>query len=178
MGEDAGHYRRITQQIVESVSPTDIIEHFWVRDIADLIWETLRLRRLKGNLLQTASHKALKRVLRDAVGFPAIEQLVKSWSTGDASSLQRVDDLLKGMSLSFDAVYAEALAERVGEIERIDRLIASAESRRNTVLREISRHRDAVALRLARASAAIEDAEFAEVRETDEQRPVQNGEPT
>lgn len=44
-----------------------------------------------------------------------------------------------------------------------DRAIASAELRRNTVLREIEPRRDGLARRLAKASAKIIDAEVEEV---------------
>ncbi len=37
------------------------------------------------------------------------------------------------------------------------------EARRDMILREIDRHRDALARRLREASAAIEDAEFTEI---------------
>jgi hypothetical protein len=38
-------------------------------------------------------------------------------------------------------VIAETLADRIDDIERIDRMIASAEQRRSAMLREIDRHR-------------------------------------
>jgi hypothetical protein len=42
-------------------------------------------------------------------------------------------------------------------------MLASAESRRHIVLREVDRHRAAVAARLQTAAKDIEDAEFSEV---------------
>ena len=52
---------------------------------------------------------------------------------------------------------------KIKDIERIDRMIADAEARRASVLREIDRHRAALAADLRATAEAIEDAEFAEV---------------
>ena len=57
---------------------------------------------------------------------------------------------------------AQTLAAEIDDIERIDRMITSAEARRNAALREIERHRTSVAERLRRATA-FEDAEFEDV---------------
>ena len=57
---------------------------------------------------------------------------------------------------------AQALHIRLNDIERIDRMIMNAEARRNTVLREIDRHRAALADALRRATENVRDAEFTE----------------
>ena len=58
---------------------------------------------------------------------------------------------------------AQTLAKRLDDVERIDRMIASSEGRRHAVLREVDRHREALAARLRQATLKIEDAEFSEV---------------
>jgi len=62
-----------------------------------------------------------------------------------------------------DALLANALFERpkyLEHIERIDRLSSSAESRRNTSLREIERRNAVLGGALRRGVHDIEDAEF------------------
>jgi hypothetical protein len=162
-GEEEEHYRRILDEVTRSVQPADIIEQFWVRDVADLLWEALRLRRLKGSLVQAATHQGLRTVLEPMVHYSEARILADAWFSGQERAKQEVDRLLNQAGLSFDTVTAAGVAARLQAFERIDRMIASAEARRNAVLREISRHRDAVAVRLARASETIEDAEFADV---------------
>ncbi|POR40302.1 hypothetical protein CRT23_24575 [Methylobacterium sp. V23] len=162
-GEDGEQYARILDQVTRSVSPTDIIEEFWVRDVTDLLWEVLRLRRLKGSLLQAATRQGLITVLEPLADYIKARLLADGWFCGDQQAKQETDELLNEAGLSFDVVLAEGLAAKLSDIERIDRMIAGAEARRNAVVREISRHRDAVAARLARASETIEEAEFAEV---------------
>ncbi|MCJ2042957.1 hypothetical protein MKK58_00050 [Methylobacterium sp. J-078] len=167
-GEDPEQYSRILREVGHSVEPVDIIEEFWVRDVTDLLWEVLRLRRLKGCLLAASVSQGLTQVLGSIVGLSEAIELVGGWCRGDQSMKDLVHHILDSAGLSFDAVLAEGLAARINEVDRIDRMIASAESRRNAILREISRHRDAVAMKLARASEAIEEAEFAEISPTDD----------
>jgi hypothetical protein len=60
-------------------------------------------------------------------------------------------------------IIAETLAGRIDDIERIDRMIASAEQRRSAMLREVDRHRASLASRLRLASDEVVQAEFEDV---------------
>ncbi len=55
---------------------------------------------------------------------------------------------------------ADALAQKLGDIEQIDRLITIAENRRNASLHEIERRRAILGQTLRRAVHEIEEAEF------------------
>ena len=46
-GEDIAQYEGLLARVTAAVVSADIIEEFWVRDMVDLVWEALRLRRLK-----------------------------------------------------------------------------------------------------------------------------------
>jgi hypothetical protein len=70
---------------------------------------------------------------------------------------------LKRAELSMDDVMAEALAKKIDTFERIDRMLASAEARRNNALREIDRHRSALGTAVRQAIDEVEDVEFRDV---------------
>ena len=55
---------------------------------------------------------------------------------------------------------AEAFAAVIDPFERIDHLLASAEARRNNVLREIDRHREALGAAMRREFEEVQDAQF------------------
>ena len=57
---------------------------------------------------------------------------------------------------------AEALAEIIDSFERFDRMLASAEARRNNALREIDRHREALGDAIRRA-VDVQDAEYRDI---------------
>jgi hypothetical protein len=173
VGEDAAQYHRLLDDIMRSVRPVDIVEQFWVRDVADLLWEALRLRRLKGNLLHIAMRDGLQRVLAPLLQASA-DAVIRRWYEGDEKVQDEIEAILRQAGLSFDSVLSEALSSRLDAIERIDRMVASAEARRNAVLREISRHRDALAVRLTEVSDTMFEAEFGQAS-NDDQAPVNRG---
>ena len=67
--------------------------------------------------------------------------------------------------MSIETLMAEALAQELDYIERVDRLTTIAESRRNASLREIDRRRAVLGETLRRTVQEVEDGEF-EVIET------------
>jgi hypothetical protein len=60
-------------------------------------------------------------------------------------------------------VTARTLEDKLDSFERLDRLLASAEARRNNALREIDRHRCALGGTVRRSIEEIEDADFRDV---------------
>src|SRR5262249_35803581 len=70
-------------------------------------------------------------------------ELVQEYVRGDPDAVTLVHELLSDAGVTMDTLVADALAEKLDLIERIDRLTAIAESRRNACLREIDRRRAA-----------------------------------
>ena len=68
-----------------------------------------------------------------------------------------VHEILTDAGVSMDGLMADALAEKLDDIERIDRLISIAESRRNASLYEIERRRAVLGETLRRSVQEIED---------------------
>ena len=159
-GEDAVGYDELLARISGAVKPTDIFEEIWVRDIVDLVWEALRLRRLKANLMTATAYMGLEQILKPLVGFLQEEDLAEAWAARDQIAIKRVDKLLASAGLTMDAVMAQTLSSNLDDIERIDRMIATAEVRRNAILREVDRHRTTWGQALRRAAQQIEEDEF------------------
>src|SRR5688500_17493008 len=114
----------------------------------DLAWEAARLRRLKANLLNSSLAQGLEKVLSQVLDYTRRSELVHNWSIRDEEALAEVESILEQMGHSMDAAMAQTLANKINDVERIDRMLANAEARRHLVLREIDRHRAAVADRL------------------------------
>lgn len=138
-----------------------------MRDIVDLLWETLRLRRLKVKLLQWAAREGLEKLLgllvKETSPYSSVGHgIAVRWARREPDAVNQVNDLLKGVGLDQEAIAAQTLAIKIDIVEQIDRLITRTEARRTAVLREIDRRREALARRLREAAAAI-DAEYAEI---------------
>ena len=137
-----------------------------VRDVVDLVWETLRLRRLKAAFLSSAAYEGLAIVLRPlktdftrCIGGGLSER----WARGEPEAKKTVNGHLASAGLSIDDVMAQTVALKLEAIERIDRMLASAEGRRDAALRELTRHRETLAVAVRRATEKIDDAEFEEI---------------
>jgi hypothetical protein len=167
-GESSVDYDDLLARVSAAVKPTDILEEIFVRDVVDLSWEALRLRRLKAALLESSQHRGIRELSSLFFGYSEMDDIADGWQKREPEVVQRVEKALRSAGLTREHVMAETLSVELDNIERIDRLIASAEARRNAALREVDRHRSAIAQTLRRAIEEPEDAEF-EV--------VENGQP-
>ena len=161
-GEDGTNYDVILERISADVAPADFVEEIWVRNVVDLVWDSVRLRRLKSQLLHAAAHQGLERVLTPLLGWLSADKLSGKWASGDEEAISQVEALLGRAGLTIDDVMAQTLAARIDDVERIDRMVIIAEARRDAVLREIRSRRLAFGQALRRAGEAI-DAEFEDV---------------
>ncbi len=161
-GEDGTNYDVILERISADVAPADFVEEIWVRNVVDLVWDSVRLRRLKSQLLHAAAHQGLERVLTPLLGWLSADKLSGKWASGDEEAISQVEALLGRAGLTIDDVMAQTLAARIDDVERIDRMVIIAEVRRDAVLREIRSRRAAFGQALRRAGDAI-DAEFEDV---------------
>jgi hypothetical protein len=170
-GEDAAAYQDLETRIRTVLQPRDVFEELWARDVADLAWEVLRLRRLKAHLMRACAHEGMLEMLDPllpvpefdsdgAADAPDSDDLAQQWFVGDAEAATTVDKTLAAAGLSMDAVMARTLAARIEDVERIERMMTAAEARRDSILRELERRRAGAAARLRRAMAEAEDAEF------------------
>jgi hypothetical protein len=163
-GEKEADYAAIASRIVGVSGPRDAIEEFLIRDVIDLTWEILRLRRVKAGLLRASMDEGIQRVLT-SVGYDFRERdrLSKAWMAGDGMARKKIDAILDKAGLTVDEATAETLHANVDSFERLDRMLASAEARRNNALREIDRHREATGVAVRRAIGEVEDVQFRDV---------------
>jgi hypothetical protein len=160
LGENEQLYDELFARVTHAVRPRDIIEEIWVKDVVDEVWEAQRYRRLRAALLRAAAKPALVRQLKAATDpqtaqpltLQGAELFAISCLQGDEQSRDEVAEMLTDVALDFDAIMALALADRIPLIETVDRLITSADRRRDKALSSIDRRREAFAQRLRRVA--------------------------
>jgi hypothetical protein len=166
-GEDPKIYDHLLAQVSTTVMPEDIFENIWVRDVVDLTIEVLRLRRLKVNLMMTNAYKGLTETLSPLVGRMQAETLAEGWAARKSDVVDEVNKTLTSAGLSStDSILAETFCLKVNDIERIEHMMALAEMRRNSTLREIDRHRQTLGQKLRRAAQQLEDGQFRVIEHT------------
>ena len=75
---------------------------------------------------------------------------------GKREAVTLVNELLTDAGISMDSFMTKVLGDKIDYIERIDRLTAIAETRRNAALREINRRRAVLGETLRRSVHEIE----------------------
>jgi len=164
-GEDTAAYDDLAARIAGAVAPATIVEQLWVRDVVDLVWEVVRLRRYKASLLATRAYLGVCAVLK-GLGDDEFYTKSREWAARRPTAIGDVDAQLANAGLGRDAIAAATFAERIDEFERIEKRIADAERRRAAILREIEVYRATLAARLreeAERATTIAEGEFEEV---------------
>src|SRR5207245_5037393 len=90
------------------------------------------------------------------------QELVQDYLRRKPDAVTLVDELLADAGVSMDTFMTKALRDKIDDIERIDRLTAIAETRRNAALREIDRRRVVLGEALRRRVQEIEDDALAD----------------
>jgi len=152
--EDASLYDALFSRVVAAARPRDPFEWMLLKDYADLAWEIFRLRRAKAGIIDGARKPALSMIL-DRFKLDVLSSR-KFHSDPDTRAL--IVQQLADRGFDEEIITHEAISMCTGRLAALDRLIASAEHRRNAMLREIDYHRGGLATRLRDAPEVI-DAE-------------------
>jgi len=157
-GEDAHAYEELATRVCRAVKPTSIIEEILIKDIIDLTWEILRLRKLKAEFLSAKVPSVLKDIIKTSEddARAMFQKWVRGWN-------RELDAYLKHHNSTIDGVYSTALISNIINIQRLDESIMLLERRRNSVFHEIDRHRTTWSRTLRDNVGKIEDAEFKEI---------------
>jgi hypothetical protein len=162
--EDEDAFAQLEAALAAHVRPRDVIEWLRVRDIATLVFEAQRLRRAKAAMLALARRNGLKLIFTLTAsrhdrqhGWP--EEAAAAYLQGDEKAIARFRHILATTGLPASVIDDAAVQAALEDFERLERLIAQADARRDAALRELQRSRDAAERRLA-AAAEVVDAEF------------------
>lgn len=158
-GEDPLEYQRLLERVLAAIKPIDAIEEILTRDAVDLIWDSVRLRRLKVSYLDSMMHKGLEEALALVVPISDAVKLARGWRQNLAR--KNTEQILEQTGLSLDSAVAHTLVAHINTVDTLDRMAATADTRRNSALREIERHRETLGLRLRQEAEKIEGDEKA-----------------
>jgi hypothetical protein len=168
--EDPQIYWGLLSRVAQDIGPKHAIEWIWVKDIVDLSWEIRRLRPFKALLIEQIRSERISKIQYDwgYVKIPSSifpEQEEYKWSQEE---YERQLKKRKSPKLNTERDSAMAFLGTIESYEKVDKLLASAELRRNILLREIQFYREGLAHLLQEASNKIIEAECKETAEAAE----------
>lgn len=159
--EDAAAYHELEKKIYDAINPQDTIEELWARDVADLFWESLRLRRLKVKLIGGSKRDGLNRLYFRLTGRWISPLILEGWVNRDDEARAEVLAFLDEVGLDEEAITAQSIRDEIKTLESVERLIMQRDACRNAALRELERRRDTRARRLREIAHDLDHAETA-----------------
>ena len=171
-GDNPADYEAFQALCLAAIRPKDAIEHIWLRDFIDYSWDTLRFRRMRAALILASRKEAVRRLVQEHLpdvfnkwGEDA-KNLAHGWSASSEDHVSEVEELLKQHGLGPENIIAEAISIKIKDLERIEKLIAAYDHRRDKAIQELEKRRDALARRARDfTDAVITDADVVDMIE-------------
>jgi len=162
--ESADEFDALRDAFEQEIKPRGIIEQMYVHDISSIVWEILRLRRCKVVIINSAFRSALQNLLKQLLRQPGqyeyevedAEALAQAWFT-DQEAKKQVSEVLSRFDLDESAIEAEAIRRSSSDLELLDRMLTSLESRRNKALGCVAEYRASLAQQLRDSADRIID---------------------
>jgi hypothetical protein len=162
--ESKDEFAKLIEELNQEIKPANFIERMYVEDIANLVWDIKRLRRIKTGIINNAFQRALKTILRQIqfktssvlppAAISAPDDLAYDWLFTQESK-DRVSSLLQEAGLDEFAVEAEAFRVMIDDIEKVDRALAVAEVRRDNALRMIAECKETLSARIQQSAERV-----------------------
>jgi len=161
--ESAEEFDALRDAFEREIKPRGIIEQMYVHDICSIVWEILRLGRCKVVIINSAFRSALQHLLMQLLKGPGeydyevenqAQALAQSWFT-DQEAKKQVSETLSRFDLDESAIEGEAIRRSSSDLELLDRILTSLESRRNKALACVAEYRASLAHQLRESADRI-----------------------
>ena len=124
-GEDSAAYDDFLVRIRGVLRPADVIEEIWARDVADLTWDVVRLRRLKAGLFTIGAVDGMEQLLCGLEKHAITGKLnARDWAARKPAALVEVNTQLSAAGLDMGDVATSTFAARIDQFDRIERASA------------------------------------------------------
>jgi hypothetical protein len=163
--ESAEEFDALCDAFEREIKPRGIIEQMYVHDICAIVWEILRLRRCKVVIINSAFQSALKGLLAQFLRPPnqfvvyvegEAQTLAHEWFTNQAGK-EKVLAVLARFQLDESAIEAEAIRKSSADLELLNRMLSSLESRRDKALACVAEYRASLAHQLRQSADRVID---------------------
>ena len=163
--ESADEFDALRDAFEREIKPRGIVEQMYVRDISSIVWEILRLRRCKVVIINAAFRSALQELLVQVLRQPGqsrydvehdAQALALAWFT-DQEAKKQVSEILSQIKLDEFAIEAQAIRSSSADLELLDRLLTSLESRRDKALGCVAEYRASLAHQLRESADRFVD---------------------
>ena len=161
--ESDEEFNRIRDALYQEIKPNGIIESMYVDEIADLIWQIIRLKRCKVGVINYSFHGSSAFILRRLMD--AGPDIARDWIS-DPTIAKAVEHHLATYKLDSSIIIADAIKNKSRELEPIDALLLSLETRRDKTLVRIAQYRGELGMMLRQVTDRLTDSKVVELPRT------------
>jgi hypothetical protein len=167
ISESVDEFDALRDAFEREIEPRGIIEQMYVHDISSIVWEILRLRRCKVVIINAAYRSALDDLLAQLLRRPGqyihevedeAQNLAHAWFT-DKEAKKQVSEILGQFNLDESTIEAEAIRRSSSDLELLDKMLTSLESRRDKALGCVAEYRTSLAHQLRKSAERIIDSQ-------------------
>jgi hypothetical protein len=173
LNERREDYDNLFAAIAAAAKPADAISWMFVRDITDLSWEIRRERSRKMQVIKSKEERGVAEILTPpkpegfdwmgpTPGADEAYEAARQWAS-DPKARRKIDKELADLGWAPTDILSDALGNF--DIDKIDKRIASYESRRMAALRTIELYSEKLARRIEAASSDIIEGQFTDAAE-------------
>ena len=155
--ESKAEFEHLSSMMLQEIEPQGGIEMVYVAEIIDTTWQTIRYQRCRTAMLNVEYRNAVRNLLDhelEVVDSETADALAQQWFT-TKKAREEVGELLIRFNLDESAIEAEAIKSLGAELERLDRMLTSLQSRRNRAIRGLREYRESVAERARDVSRRV-----------------------
>jgi hypothetical protein len=155
--EDPHRYWELFERFADEIAPSSIVEWIWLKDIVDLTWEIARLRRYRVIWIEFQRGWANLEIkhAREHADDPA---LFRDKGPLFPMTPDKIEERRNLGSFDTESHSAFLVHGELKSYEAFEKLLKSAELRRDRVLRELDSRRERVAPLLRKKSDEVIDA--------------------
>jgi hypothetical protein len=156
--ENPHRYWELFEQFAAAIAPSSIVEWMWLKDIADLTWEIARLRRYRAMWIEFQRDWA-NLEMQHAREHADDADLFRDKGHLFPMTPDKIEERRSNWG-PFDTEYHSAFLvhEELKSYEAFEKLLKSAELRRDRILRELDARRERVAPMLRKKSDEVIEA--------------------
>lgn len=149
LDEEFDNFDNFLEQLVKDIDPQGAIEYIYLRDFAIYTFEISRMRNYRNFLTLLAEPQAVLSLSKTNGNLKFKASLAgQDWSQRAQEASQKVNLYLNSKELDHMPIKAQSFAVIINELEKLERMITSAEARRLSLIREIDRRHHALKERL------------------------------
>lgn len=149
LDEEYENFENFLELLVKDIDPQGAVEFIYLRDFAIYTFEIGRMRNYRNYLTLLAEPEAVLS-LSKSIGNSKFKASLagQDWAQRAHQASQNVNFYLNSEELNQIPLEAQSFAVIIDQLEKVERMIASAEARRLSLIREIDRRHQALKERL------------------------------